>query len=564
MIIYDFEVFKYGWLICWLDTKTRQTYHIWNDKAKFEKFYEYYKNTVWIGYNSRNFDQWIAKAILCDFNPYLMSDWIINKDRKGHEFSKLLYNFPILNYDCAYFFKSLKELEAYMAHDIQETPIPFDLDRPLTPAEIKEVIKYCMHDVTETFEVFVETKDEFEAILGLIKEYKLPASSISKTKAQLSAEILGAVTTFHDDEFDIKMPDNLELGKYKYIEDHFYDWAKNIRDYEEITLKTKVMGVIHVFGVGGIHAALEKYFGTGYYIMADVDSYYPAAMILYNFLSRNVKNPSKFRMIRDTRLVMKREKDKRQASLKIVLNGTFGASKDKYNKLYDPLQANNLCIANQLFIVDLLEKLEGKCELIQSNTDGILIKLFRPEDEEMIMEIFHAWERRTGFTLGFDKISKVIQRDVNNYIIIKEDGSVKRKGAVVKKLSRLDNDLPIVNRAVVDYFVKGIDPAVTVMASTSLVDFQKVTKVGGNYDYAYHNGKILTERVNRCFASLDSNDGMLLKKHKDKETLDKVASTPVYSFIDNENIESKPIPQKLDRKWYIDLANQRIKEFLGG
>ena len=24
--------------------------------------------------------------ILCDFNPYEMSDWIINKDRKGFEF----------------------------------------------------------------------------------------------------------------------------------------------------------------------------------------------------------------------------------------------------------------------------------------------------------------------------------------------------------------------------------------------------------------------------------------------------------------------------------------------
>lgn len=564
MVVYDFEVFKFGWLICWVDTEKKEAYHIWNDKPKLERFYEYYKDTIMVGYNSRGYDQWILKAILCDFNPYEMSDWIINKERKGHEFSKLLYKFPVLNYDTAYFFKSLKEIEAYMGHDIQETPIPFDLDRPLTPAEIKLVIKYCMHDVWETLEVFVECKDEYEAILGLLKEFKLPITCISKTKAQLSAEILGAVQTFHNDEFDIKMPDNLDLGKYQYIEDYYYDWAKNIRDYDQIAYKTEIMGVVHVFGVGGIHAALEKYYGHGYYIMADVDSYYPAAMILYGFLSRNVKNPSKFRMIRDTRLVMKRSKDKRQASLKIVLNGTFGASKDRFNKLFDPLQANNLCIANQLFIVDLLEKLEGKCELIQSNTDGILLKLFRPEDEETIMAIFHAWESRTGFSLGFDKIKTVIQRDVNNYIIIKEDGSVKRKGAVVKKLSRLDNDLPIVNRAVVDYFVKGIDPRETVYASDKMIDFQKVTKVGGNYDHAFHNGKILLERVNRCFASTDPSDGMLCKKHKDKEALDKVASTPVQCFIDNENIEEKIIPKKLDKEWYVDLARQRIKEFING
>lgn len=564
MIFYDFEVFRYDWILCFLDTDTRKVYSIVNDKEKLERFYNYYKNTIMVGYNSRNYDQWIFKAILCGFNPYEMSDWIINKDRKGHEFSRLLWNFPILNYDTSYFFKSLKELSAYMGHDIKETPVDFNIDRPLTESEIKDTVTYCKHDVTETFEVFVEMKDEYESIICLLKEFDLPINMISKTKAQLSAEILGAETTKHNDEFDIKMPDCLQLGKYQWIlDDHFYPWAKNSQNYEEISLeKVMIMGVPHNFGVGGIHGALVRYIGNGLYIMFDVDSYYPAAMILFGFLSRNVRNPSKYRMIRDTRLVMKRNKDPRQAAYKIVLNGTFGASKDRYNKLYDPRQANNLCIANQLFIVDLLEKLEGKCELIQSNTDGILVKLFKEEDRDMICGIVHDWETRTGFTMGRDNIKTVIQRDVNNYIIIKDNDAVKRKGGVVKKLSRLDNDLPIVNRAVVDFFVNGIDPEVTIMASTALIDFQKITKVGGKYEHAWHNGKILNERVNRCFASLDTNDTTLMKKHKSKETLDKVASTPIYCFIDNENIEDKKLPAKLDKQWYLDLARERIKDFV--
>ena len=36
--------------------------------------------------------------------------------------------------------------------------------------------------------------------------------------------------------------------------------------------------------------------------------------------------------------------------MKIVLNGTYGASKDKHNNLYDPLMANNVCVAGQLLI----------------------------------------------------------------------------------------------------------------------------------------------------------------------------------------------------------------------
>ena len=122
------------------------------------------------------------------------------------------------------------------------------------------------------------------------------------------------------------------------------------------------------------------------------------------------------------------------------MNGTFGASKDQYNNLYDPLQANNICIAGQLLLADLLDKLDGKCQLIQSNTDGVLLKLFNRSDKEMILDICGEWSRRTRMELEFDEYVKVIQSDVNNYIIV-PDGELydakgkerfKRKGAFVK------------------------------------------------------------------------------------------------------------------------------------
>jgi DNA polymerase elongation subunit (family B) len=87
----------------------------------------------------------------------------------------------------------------------------------------------------------------------------------------------------------------------------------------------------------------------------DVDSYYPALMIEYNFLSRNVLNPAKFKEIRDYRLVLKKNKDPRQLPYKIVLNGTYGAMKDKFNNLYDPKNANNVCVNGQLLLLDLIE-----------------------------------------------------------------------------------------------------------------------------------------------------------------------------------------------------------------
>lgn len=595
MIVYDFEVFKHNWMLSWLDCETQKMHTIHDDVEQMEKFYNHYKNRIWVGYNSRNYDVWIAKAILAGFNPYEMSQWLIEKGRKGFEFSRLLNNFPILNYDCAVGFRSLKELEAFMGHDIQETSVPFDIDRPLTKEELELTRKYNRHDVWETFNVFVETKHEFESHIGLIEEFNLPITMISKTKAQMSAEILGARRTKRDDEFELILPENLQLGKYEYIKDHFIDWAENSQDYKEITFKTDICDTPHVFGVGGIHGAKDKYFGDGIYILADVGSYYPTSMVKYDYLSRNVATPKKFETILTERLEMKARKDPRENPRKIVLNSTFGASKDKWNKLYDPRQANNLCIANQLFMVDLLDKLEGHCEIIQSNTDGIVMKLYSKDDESKIRSICSEWEKRTGFSMGYDKYTRVIQSNVNNYIFVAEDGYLERKGAMVKNLSPLDNDLPIVNRAIVNYFVYDIPVRDTIMESDKLIDFQKVTKISNKYEFGFHArldggeifsyelpvfrtrqgekylshydtishvGNRIDEKVIRCFASKDINDGAIYKKHKDKITLDKTPSTPENAFIDNGDILDKPIPEKLDREWYIALAEKRVREFV--
>ena len=560
MIIYDMEVFKYDWILSYLDCDKRQMYNIVNDKEKLQEFYETYKSQIWVGYNSRNYDVWIVKAILCDFNPYEMNDWIINREQKGFMFSKLLNKFPIINYDCSVGFRSLKELEAFMGHDIQETSVPFDIDRKLTDDEITQTIGYCNHDVMETFNVFIETSNEFNSHMGLINEFGLTVDAVNKTKAQISAIILGASKVNRTDEFNIRFPETLVLGKYGWIGDWYKKWAKNEKTYETMSLTTNICGVPHTFGIGGLHGAVDKYMGTGMYLMADVASYYPALMIEYNYLSRNVTNPKKYKDIRDDRILLKKNKDPREYPRKIVLNSTFGASKDKYNNLYDPLQANNICIAGQLLLLDLLEKLEGTCELIQSNTDGILIKVYSNEDIEIVKVICSKWSNRTRMILEFEEVKMVIQKDVNNYVIVNENGKVKRKGSFVKELSNLDNDLPIVNKAIVDYLLYSIPVETTVNNSTKLIDFQKITKITGKYEYGFHK-TILNEKVHRCFASTDMSDPILYKKHRGKTTLDKTAGTPEHCFIINSDITEMSIPDKLDKQWYINLAKERIKTF---
>ena len=86
MIFYDFEVFRYDWLVVLIDLNARKETVIINDPDKLKRFYEEHKGVIWAGYNSRNYDQYILKAILCGFDPKPVNDWIIAEAKPGYRY----------------------------------------------------------------------------------------------------------------------------------------------------------------------------------------------------------------------------------------------------------------------------------------------------------------------------------------------------------------------------------------------------------------------------------------------------------------------------------------------
>ena len=308
---------------------------------------------------------------------------------------------------------------------------------------------------------------------------------------------------------------------------------------------------------------------------------YPSIMIEYGYLSRKLKNPQKYREIRDERLRLKKLKDKRQQPMKIVLNSTYGILKDKNNPLYDPLMSNNVCVTGQLLLLDLIEKVEPYGQLIQSNTDGIYMLVKDMETVDIIKNVAHEWEKRTRLELEFDIYNEIYQKDVNNYIIISEDGHYKSKGAYLKKLSPIDNDLPIINTALIEYFVHQTPIEDTINQSNKLIDFQKVVKltslykgvvygegvtetIDGKSRVTVKNGEHLREKVHRVFASNNPHAKALYKTKTEKgeQVYEKIAYTPDHCFINNDNILDAPVPDELDRQYYIDMATDRLNQFL--
>lgn len=569
LIFYDFEVFAHDWLVVFIDPATREENVIVNDREGLESFYNNHKEDIWVGYNSRHYDQYILKAILSGLNPKELNDWIIVKGRKGWEFSDLLRKFPFYNFDIKQGIdRSLKVYEGFMGSDIRETTVPFDIDRKLTKAELKETVDYCRHDVQETIKFFLRRQEDFNSMVQLIKTFDLPLSDISKTKAQIAAKVLECRPVERDDEWDIEILPCIRIERYREAVRWFMDKRNHTDKWEDgrkPKLTMNVAGVEHVFAWGGVHAGRERCHESGLIVHVDVQSYYPSIMIEWDKLTRNSRTPKKYREIYEYRLKLKAEgKKKEQAPYKIILNSTYGICNDKYSKAYDPKRAHEITMNGQLMLLDLIEHMEDGVDgfmLLNSNTDGLIVKI--PDCQEAfdaLDDVCAEWEERCRMNLEFHIIDEIWQKDVNNYAFRMENGKWERKGGWMKETHDLDNELPVVTRALFEYMANGTPVHETIYACDDLIEFQSVHKLSGKFTHFTHGNVRLTDTVVRWFASLDPCDGGLTKYNL-KGSPYKLAGTSENCFVWNENIEGVKCPAKLDKFFYVDLAEKRLREF---
>ena len=584
-IFFDFEVFLRDWLVVCIDPIKQKEHVIVNDKDKLLALYNEYRNDIWVGYNCRNYDQYILKAILLGFDPKQVNDWIIVKKRKGWQYSTMFNKIKVNIYDVMPNPPvSLKTLEGFMGYNIHETSVPFDTPRRLSRKELEETIEYCRYDVMNTIEVFLRRKGEFDAQMDLIKAFNLPLSHIGKTQAQLAAVILDAKRVRFDDDWDIRLPETADLGKYSEVGNWFLDKANH---KEKCSLEIMIAGMLHTIAWGGIHGGLPKTVVTcdDDEIIYDVDAgqLYPNIMRHYKLLSRGARKPEMLDFVLDTSMRLKAEgKKKEREPYKRQCNIFYGAEGDPDNPLYDPLHRALVCVFGQVFLIDLIDKIEDIVTLINSNTDGIFFKIKKkdiPELERRVKE----WEERTHLRMEYDSYVKYIGKDVNNYIAITGDGKLHAKGGYVKDQNDLDYDLPIVNEALRNYMVFGTPVETTINACTDFRKFQKIVKLSAKFEWVEHEqgwnpwygkrGKLnvrydrgvkFDNKAYRVFASTDVNDGRLMKcktLEDGKIKKDKFGVTPEHCFIVNSDIRGMEIPKKLDRNYYIELAKTRLEHY---
>ena len=594
------------------------------------------------GYNSDNFDKILSHGVLTNVlrtetDLYKCSNNLIySQDTDIPLFQTLnklgitdYYTSPILSYDLlgdgAFF--SLKQLEGFLGMDIVESVVPFDLDRPLTDEEKRDVEKYNRADLYGTLERFKQRKNSFRTKMLLVKEFELPINYICKTNAKLTEAILlsqnkGMNTRLRKNFQLCDLPVNWEVPELKTIYNFFIEalrelekhkWDTKKCDKKKLSMDLDILGVTHTFALGGVHGGRKNYIcrpeDKKKIVWVDVSSLYPNILTKWDLLSRKVdKNGClAFAGMVQTRMDIKKKlhdpsltkEEKKElkdqaARYKLILNTTSGCMKDKFKKLYDPEYNTKMCMLGQLSLMDLVFRLrnvkrkpkpawarneleinsEGSYfKLIQSNTDGIALELLTDDAEDLIDKVCAEWEKDWKFSLEKTVADNLYEKDVNNYVFKDSGGKVKVKGAYVTKFDEGNEQdtLAILAKAVVNYFLDGTDIRTTICNPENLAtDYQMIKKLGNMYDtptWKREYGDVEVQKVNRIFPSTDIKNGGLYKHKKSKEigVLDKVEGTPEHVLIYNEDIRGKKIGEldNIDYEWYIAEAQHRINDFLG-
>ena len=271
----------------------------------------------------------------------------------------------------------------------------------------------------------------------MVKTFQLPESSLSKHCLEVIADVLGAEKKSFDDDYDITILENIVIEKYKEVLDSFS--KENSHGFKT---SFSVSGVSLNFGWG------DEVWGAGYGIngaktyeqkendrcvMLNVEHLYTSLMIKYEFLSRNVPNPEIFEEIYKKKTDFDKnavKDDPIAVSHRVVVNGTYGAmSINKNNPLYDMRQVNNICVNGQLFMLDLIEKLENSGELLHVNTDRLIYKI---NDYSVFKNECEKWSERTKLNLKLDEISNFNQKGLFHYEYEKMDGNKVSKGVFNK------------------------------------------------------------------------------------------------------------------------------------
>ena len=521
-----------------------------------------------VGFNNVGYDYPVSHAIMTDptimnaADIFVVSKRIIdtpwenrwdNRIWESQHIVEQIDLFLIHHFDNGSKSTNLKFLEFVMRlYSIQD--LPFKPETFLTHEQMDILIAYQKHDIFATEKFFyesltaIEFRDELSRqhgksymnhndgkigesyfVRGL--EAKGVAVPTGKNKIQTFREyidideIIIPYITFDHPEFN-KLLDQMRTERI-FETKGANSWTATIDGFD------------YKIGLGGIHASVsgQIILADDEYEILDLDfaSWYPHLSFNNNLYPQHMTAVF-CEVYKD--LYKERKTHKKgttlNGALKLALNVAYGDSNSPYSIFYDPKFTMSITINGQLILCMLADQLIKipNLQMIQCNTDGLTIKY--PRKYKAQVKLIWKWiEEVTGIELEGAEYSKMIIRDVNNYIAVYTDGKTKNIGAYcydqTNRVSGLswnqDHGGLVIQKAACAALIHGTNVREFIMNHDDVFDFFLCTKVAKADKLTLHSpitwgGDVVLEGIatetlqNICRYYVSNTGGTLMKEMK--------------------------------------------------
>jgi hypothetical protein len=583
VLVYDIETMKEFFLVgIYVPSEDKhfdfKVNRFENQLDSFISFTEKYGDFYWVGYNNLRFDsqvvEWVIRNYehwhelnnleICSLIAQKAQDVIhdanfdVFPEYREQDLSlQQIDLFKIQHFDNKNRRVSLKRLEFEMdLENIEEMPIHHS-KTDLTQEEIDITTEYCRNDVYATYQFYLITigqtdhplykgNNQIELRMDIQEEFGIPCLNYSDSK--IGDEM---IKKYYCQEKRIEYKDLPKKGFFRknipvknciasYVDFKTKELQSFLRNIKKMNLglqddfKETIVFYdnSYTFAKGGLHTENKpKIFEADeeYEIIDwDVSSYYPAIIINnerypYHLGKEFLRG---YKQMFEKRLELKplAKKDKKikgiVGALKLAVNSVYGKSSDMQSWIYDRQLTMFTTITGELSLLMLIEAYElAGINVISANTDGVTVRI-KKELIDKMHEINKWWVEVTLYELERTDYQKIIFSTVNDYLAIKTDGEVKKKGDFLTDFELHKNkSARVVPLALEQYFLSDIPVDHTIRSHNNIFDFCIRQKASKDFHYEGWNRargeKTLYNKLIRYFVS---NTGEKLLKVKNENS----------------------------------------------
>lgn len=475
-----------------------------------------------------------------------------------------------------------------------------DFDRYILPKYVKPMLHYDKNDVYIVCEIARQKPDEIKLrySLGAAFNLNLLCSARSNIADKLLYKFYSERSGLKPEAFKDLRTHRTALSFKKIIFPHICfqtDELKEVlEDMKKVTIYRtnkdsfekviKFHGTTYTIATGGLHSQDRPGVLTSTddytFIHYDISSFYPSVIVAYNIAPKHLNNAVFVKMVdyfRLTRIKCKHTKDEVEQvvagvhnklaaeALKIVINAIYGKFGFDSYFLYDRFAQMQVTINGQLMVMMVVEALElAGIHVVSANTDGIIVKLPKDKENEF-KDITDAWCAQNKLGADSERYKLFVTRDINNYFDIQSNDKVEYKGSLdphqyLKDLKK-GYDMPVVAKAVFEYFANGVSVMETLRNHKDILDFCKTQNVGKQFEVVYQkvvDGKVIDVHSQRHVRFYVSTKGVVIMKENIHDGKRSVLASGKPVIILNKLDDVDIALRNIDYKYYYEEAYKII------